>query len=94
MSINEQRKKVEEEIAKLEHMGGSLRGQVESLRDSAFERFPVLFVLASSFGLVATFYGFEKFIDDIPYFIEHPRMILITGVLVLIATGSLYKKLS
>ncbi|MCA9360860.1 hypothetical protein KC730_03150, partial [Candidatus Kaiserbacteria bacterium] len=59
-----------------------------------FARFPMIFVLLSSFGLVATFYGFEKVIDQIPYFNENPHMILMTGVVVLVLTGALYKKLN
>lgn len=93
-SINEQRQKVESEIKKLEEMGGSLTGKAKNFRDSAFTRFPVIFVLLSTFGLVATLYGFEKVIDDISFFSEHPRLILVAGLLMLAFTGTLYKKLT
>jgi len=53
----------------------------------------MLFVLLTSFGLVATFYGFEKIIDQITFFTENPQMILVVGVTILVATGALYKKL-
>lgn len=92
--IQEQKGKAEKEIRKLESMGGSFRVRAESFRDSAFQRFPVVFVLLSSFGLVATFYGFEKVIDEIQFFSDNPRMILVVGIFTLVATGSLYKKLS
>ena len=92
--IQEQRLKAEGEMKKLEEMGGSVSGRLRNFRKSAFTRFPMLFVLLTSFGLVATFYGFEKVIDQIPYFIENPYMILLTGIITLLFTGSLYKKLS
>lgn len=92
--IQEQVLKVEGEMKKLEEMGGSVSGRFKNFRNSAFTRFPMLFVLLTSFGLVATFYGFEKVIDQIPYFTENPHMILVTGISVLLFTGALYKKLS
>ncbi|MCA9354696.1 MAG: hypothetical protein KC877_04215 [Candidatus Kaiserbacteria bacterium] len=91
--ISEQAQRVEVEIKKLEAMGGSLTGKSKRLRDSVFARFPVLFVLLSTFGLVATLYGFEKAIDQVDYFAEHPIMVLIIGLGTLTLTGSLYKKL-
>lgn len=93
-TIIEQRQKVEAEIKKLEAMGGSLSGKAKQLRDSAFTRFPVVFVLLSTFGLVATLYGFEKVIDDTTFFAENPKMILLVGLLTLTFTGTLYKRLN
>ncbi len=92
--VDQQRAKVEAEIKKLEELTNSASTKWSSLRDSAFQRFPILLVLLSSFGLVSTFYGFEKVIDEIPFFVENPHMILLTGVAVLVLTGALYKKLS
>ena len=94
MNTKEQKQKIESEIKKLELAGESFKGQAEHMRDSVFERFPVIFILLSSFGLVSTFYGFEKVIDTIPFFVDHPRMILLMGITTLVATGSLYKKLN
>lgn len=93
MNLEQQAEKVEAEIKKLEEMGGTVTGTFTKFRNSAFARFPVLFVLLSTFGLVATLYGFEKVIDRIPLFEEHPLLLLMTGVVTLIATGALYKKL-
>lgn len=62
-------------------------------RKDVFERFPLLFTLLGSFGLVATFYGFERLIDQIDIFADNPLILLGTGLLILIFTGSLYKKL-
>ncbi len=93
-TIHEQRLKVEAEMKKLEKMGGSLTSQVKNLRDNAFSRFPIVFVFLSTFGIVATFYGFEKIIDQIQYFEENPSMVLVVGIFTLAVTGALYKKLN
>lgn len=62
-------------------------------RDSAFSRFPLLFALLGTFGLVATLYGFERLIDKVDWLADNPVVLLGTGLIVLIITGSLYKKL-
>lgn len=93
-NLHEQREKVEKEIKKLESMGGSFGGRVKKVRDGAFTRFPIILVFLSTFGLVATLYGFEKLIDQIDYFQEHPAMVLVTGLIMLLITGSLFKKLN
>lgn len=92
--INQQKERVESEMRKLEEMGGGVTNKFKDLRNTAFSRFPMVFVLLSSFGLVATFYGFEKMIDGIPFFTENPQMILVVGVVTLLLTGALYKKLN
>lgn len=94
MKIDDQKKKVEVELKKLEAMGGSFSKRMLGLRDSAFTRYPLVFVLLSTFGLVATFYGFEKVIDNVSYFAKNPHMVLVSGIAILIFTGTLYKKLS
>lgn len=60
---------------------------------SVLERFPLIFTLLGSFGLVATFYGFESVIDEVAIFRDNPYLLLGTGLVILILTGSLYKKL-
>jgi hypothetical protein len=63
-------------------------------RDKTAVRFPLFFGLAASFGLVSTYYGFEKLIDKVDLFASHPWLILVVGVVVLILTGTAYKKLN
>ena len=92
-SIQEQKERIESEIRKLEVMGGTLGGQAKRLRDSTFTRFPIVFIFLSTFGLVSTLYGFEKVIDQITLFENNPLLILLTGILTLAVTGSLFKKL-
>lgn len=63
-------------------------------RDRVAVRFPLAFGLAASFGLVATFYGFEGLINKIPLLQNNPWLVLATGVTVLLITGTAYRKLN
>lgn len=66
---------------------------VEPARRSLLERFPVLFALLVTFGVSATFLGFERVLMEIPFIYERPWIILTLGIGVLVGTGTLYKKL-
>lgn len=68
-------------------------GAFDAKRESAFERFPLIFTMLGAFGLVATFYGFEGIIDQIDFLNRNPFILLGTGVLTLVVTGTLYDKL-
>lgn len=67
--------------------------KVDQRRQAVFERFPLVFTMLGAFGLVATFYGFERLIDRIDVLSENPWILLGTGITVLTVTGTLYKKL-
>jgi len=92
--IEEQRAKVEGELRKLEAMSSGLTRGARTVRDSAFARFPIIFVLLSTFGFVATLYGLEKLIDTVPLLAERPFLVFALGLATLVFTGSLYKKLN
>lgn len=62
-------------------------------KEGVLSRFPLLFTLLATFGLVATFYGFERLIDRVEFMADNPLILLSVGVLTLILTGALYKKL-
>lgn len=66
---------------------------VEPVRTSVLRRFPSLFLLFVTFGVAATFFGFERLISKSAFLYEHPVVILAVGVGVLWLTGTLYKKL-
>lgn len=63
-------------------------------RDRAAVKFPLVFGLLASFGLVATFYGFEALLNKIDWLRDNPWLMLLVGVSTLIATGTAYKKLN
>ncbi len=62
-------------------------------RDSAVKRFPLLFTMLGTFGVVATLYGFQRLIDKVHWLADNPVVMLATGLVILLLTGTLYKKL-
>ena len=66
---------------------------IEPLRKTGFKRFPTLFMLLTTFGATATFFGMEQVIADIAWLDSHPTAILVLGISILIFTGRLFKKL-
>lgn len=67
--------------------------QVTKIRQTYEQKYPVLFALGAGFGIVSTFYGFEKLIDRVDLFVNNPWILLATGLLILSVTGSFYNKL-
>lgn len=63
-------------------------------RESVAERYPMTFALVGTFGLVSTFYGFEKLIDRVQLFTNHPWILLVIGIGTLSVTGLALRKLS
>jgi len=94
MEHSSQIKRLEKEIQKMSEVGSHVTQGAKGLRDSTFTRFPIIFSLLTTFGLVATLYGFEKVIDNISFLSNHPEILLIVGLATLAGTGTLYKKLS
>lgn len=60
---------------------------------SVFEKYPLLFSLLGTFGIVCVLYGFDAILDEYPLMKEQPLIPLVAGVLILVVTGSLYKRL-
>jgi uncharacterized integral membrane protein len=67
--------------------------QLIEQRDNVFKRIPLLFTLLGTFGVALTFYGFQHIIAKIPMLADDPYITLGVGVLILLLTGTLYKKL-
>jgi hypothetical protein len=62
-------------------------------RESVAERYPMTFALVGTFGLVSTFYGFEKMIDKVQVLVNHPWILLLIGISTLSVTGLALRKL-
>jgi len=82
--------KIEE---RAEHAAKTAGRLVDPYRKTALQKFPTIFTLLVTLGVSATFFGFERIISEIPWLIERPFLILISGVAILVLTGTLYKKL-
>ena len=56
-------------------------------------KFHLFYALLATFGLISVFYGFEKLIDRVDFFVDQPWVLLLIGLLILGITGRLYQKL-
>lgn len=78
----------------VEELAQKLNTRMNLQTKSVFARYPLTFSLLTVFGIVAILYGFESFINTIPFLAERPLLILGIGVGILIFTGTLYKNLN
>ncbi len=62
-------------------------------KETAFNRYPLMFALLAAFGLVITNNGIQGVIAKVVWLHDNPYATLITGILILLFTGTLYKKL-
>lgn len=67
--------------------------KAKTRRESIAERYPLTFALVGTFGFVSTLYGFEKIIDSVDLFVNHPWILLVVGLVTLSATGLALRKL-
>lgn len=77
---------------------GRLKQEVEQVErvveteQRRLERIPLLLPLLATFGLVATFYGFEHILDQTTL-VNHPWIMSGVGILLLLLTGAAARKL-
>ncbi len=57
------------------------------------ERFPLVYALAATVGVVSVLSGFNKIIDRIEFFHDYPVVLIGIGLVILTLTGAIYKKL-
>lgn len=76
-----------------ERLANKLSDTVSAKRINAEVKHPIFFGLFTTFGFVSVLYGFEKLIDRVDLFVNNPWILLATGVLTLLATGTIYTKL-
>lgn len=56
-------------------------------------RYPFLFAFLITFGVAAIFDGLRFFFDQFEFLKENPFVLISIGVVILLLTGTLYKKL-
>jgi hypothetical protein len=84
---------IEKVTEKIDKAVESTESIIRPIRESFFKRFPALFMLLVTVGGSATFFGIERIISEIPWLNERPVLIFVSGIVILIITGRLYKKL-
>jgi hypothetical protein len=62
-------------------------------RNRAKKKFPLLYALLATFGLVSTVAGLNKFIEDIEWLNNDPLYLVGLGLIILFITGAAYRKL-
>lgn len=67
---------------------------VSPTRSTFAKRYPTLFSLLATLGVIMTFLGIEQILLTADILERHPMLILALGVAILALTGTLYKKLS
>lgn len=67
--------------------------EIQPIRKSILKRFPTLFLLAVTFGVSLVFYSIEVILSQCAFVVDHPWMALGIGLMILIITGTLYRKL-
>ena len=87
------KKEEEDTLERLEMIARKMNDTLGTHTRSVFGRYPILFSLLVVFGFVAVSEGVKGIIETVPLFYNHPWYMLIAGLVVLIVTGSLYKKL-
>ncbi|MFA6393206.1 MAG: hypothetical protein WCW54_03930 [Candidatus Paceibacterota bacterium] len=60
---------------------------------SVFNRYPVVFALVVVVGATLMSQGIKGLLFEIPFLNNSPLMMFLFGILILIITGTLYKKL-
>ncbi len=61
---------------------------------NAFKKYPITFSLLVLFGVTSVMHGYDALIKEIPLFDQHPILLFFIGLVILILTGSLYKRLN
>ncbi len=67
---------------------------VSPTRSTFAKRYPTLFSILATLGVIMTFLGIEQILLTADILERHPMLILALGVAILALTGTLYKKLS
>jgi hypothetical protein len=62
-------------------------------KQHAVKRFPLFFALLAAFGLVITNDGIQGLITKVEWLNRNPMITLVVGLVVLVFTGTIYKKL-
>ena len=66
---------------------------MENKTQGVFNKYPVTFSFLVLFGVMSVLHGFDEIIFKIPLLNNHPIFVFLIGLLILIFTGTLYKRL-
>jgi len=77
----------------VENLSNRLNEVIGSKTKSVFEKYPITFALLVLFGVIAVSEGAKGILESLGIFNGHPWQLLFLGLVILLVTGSVYKKL-
>lgn len=80
-------------ILEIERMVKEMHDGISQYTNPVLKRYPLFFAFLVTFGFAAILHAFDLITDEIPFVEEHPYYLLLSGVVVLVLTGALYKRL-
>ena len=80
-------------LKKIEDLTAQMNKSFKERGDMIFSRYPLTFALLVIFGATLVSQGMKDFMLKIPFFQNQPLIMLLTGIVILLLTGTLYKKL-
>ncbi|MFA5889045.1 MAG: hypothetical protein WCW47_02045 [Candidatus Paceibacterota bacterium] len=91
---DENEKQVGLDILKhIEELSNQINNFMSIRTRSVFRRYPLTFMLLILVGVVAVSEGLKDIITHISFFAGHPWKLFFVGLIILVITGTLYKKL-
>jgi len=81
-------------IQAIEQLTKEIHDHIERQGRNVFKRYPLTFALLATFGVSAVVSGFKGFVDEIDILRDNPLALFVLGVVILLFTGSLYKRLN
>jgi hypothetical protein len=80
-------------LKKVEDLTAKLNQEFSEKGKSVFNRYPLTFALLVVFGVTMVSQGIKDLLLSISTFKNQPVIMLLVGIIILLITGTLYKKL-
>ena len=80
-------------IRQVEEITKGINDYMQRRGRSVFGRYPLVFSLLATFGVVLVIYGFEGVVKNIQFLDDRPALLLAAGIIILSLTGTLYKRI-
>ncbi|MEK7134216.1 MAG: hypothetical protein AAB805_02090 [Patescibacteria group bacterium] len=80
-------------LQQVEEVTRGINNYMQRRGRSVFGRYPLLFSLLATFGVVLVLHGFDRLVENIPFLNDRPVLLLLAGIIILSLTGTLYKRI-
>ncbi len=80
-------------ILEIERMVKEMHDSISHYTYPVLRRYPLIFAFLVTFSFAAILHAFDLITDEVPIIREHPYYLMLSGILVLMLTGTLYKRL-